>query len=468
MYGLVSWLLIFCMSVPFLQPFSIPLAAAKNRMNTQEVVETAPTVVVPEQKELTPEDKILSSMVALDLDGYCTINYPAAYFDYNAAESSGVYKQLEYNDSKSRIYMSYITGMAVGADIPGYIANDLAKVDTYTNDKVVQTYNNVEWMKITADKQIDDCNVYIYYTLNKDNTSAFWMKVKVKPESDDEIFNLIIEKMMNSYYLYALNGESIFGLPTTGYYAENPIESSTQADTSGKVANNDNGNSVFKYRGGYVLGADISDNWDDLEIILDGNKYKFPCKINDFLSTGFTVNDANIAAMLNIAILNQTEEDVEVASNDLAKIELTPKQSVNMKIQNENGTVATLLVYNDNEADKVKITECPVVGITIDKSKYIDNVATAEDEYYNEYTEADENASQNAKDEYNHELILARGATWDAYVDELERIYTHGSFTETIYSTDMKQIIFQLDNKSMTLRMGNLRDIKYIEIKCIK
>ena len=124
--------------------------------------------------------------------------------------------------------MSYVTRMAIGSDIPGYIANDLAKVDTYTNDKVEEEYNGVQWMKITADKQIDDCNVYIYYTLNKDATSAFWMKVKVKPEADDEVFNTIIEKMLISYNMYAPNGDFIFSTPNTGYYADNNITDNDQ------------------------------------------------------------------------------------------------------------------------------------------------------------------------------------------------------------------------------------------------
>ena len=463
MKSFLVWILTFVLMVPTTQPLAMPVNALKNKLTVSDnIVEEALPVVQQDIPEMTLEDKILSSMISIDIDGYATIGYPVTYFQYNTVESTGVYKQLDYNDNKSRIYMSYVTKMAIGADIPGYIANDLAKVDTYTNDKVEQEYNGVEWMKITADKQIDDCNVYIYYTLNRDNTSAFWMKVKVKPEADDEVFNTIIEKMLNSYNMYAPNGDFLFSTPNTGYYAENDVNNGTEADTSEYVANNDDNNQVFKYRGGYVLGADIADNWDELEIILDDKKFKLPSTLQKFIDAGFTANDANTVSLM------QSVEADEDGNKDYTQAELFASQLVTLTMENDNGTVITLDIKNGNASEKQNIMKCDVVAITVDSSKFIDKVETAEDEYYNDLTEVDEYASKNAKDDYNHELILARGVTWDAYVDELERIYTNGSFTDSIYTSDTKNILFQNGPKSMLLRMGNVKGIKYVKISCIE
>jgi len=464
MKAVLVWLLTFILLIPTTQPIAMPINALKNKLtvSSNEVIEEVVEIPQAEAPELTLEDKIMSSMISIDLDGYATIGYPVTYFTYNTVESTGVYKQLDYNDNKSRIYMSYVTKMALGSDIPGYIANDLAKVDTYTNDKVEEEYNGVQWMKITADKQIDDCNVYIYYTLNKDATSAFWMKVKVKPEADDEVFNTIIEKMLISYNMYAPNGDFIFSTPNTGYYADNNITDDTEANTSGYEANNDSDNQVFKYRGGYVLGADISDNWDELEIILDDHKFKLPSTLQTFIDAGYEANDADTVTLM------QSVEADEDGNKDYTKAELFASQTISLTMENDNGTVITLDIRNGNASEKQNIMSCDVVAITVDPSKFIDKVKTAEDEYYNDLTETDEYASQNAKDDYNHEMILARGATWDAYVDELERIYINGSFTETPYSTDTKNILFKNGPKSLLLKMGNVRGIKYIRLSCVE
>lgn len=462
MKALLTWLLTLLLMIPTTQPLAMPINAILNKEKTETVSGNAveePPIQIEEAKEMNLEDKILNSMITLDLEGYATIGYPVTYFTYNNTESTGVYKQLDYTDGKSRIYMSYITGMAVGADIPGYIANDLAKVNTYTNNKVEEEeHNGIEWMKITADNQIDDCNVYVYYALNSSGTSAFWMKVKVRPEEDNETFNTILDKMLNSFDMYAPSGEFIFNTPDSGYYSEHDVSDETEADTSEYVENNENDNQVFKYKGGYVLGADIADNWDELEIILDGEKFHIPSSLYKFLDAGYTVNDESLQDLLN----SIHEED----DRSLDNIELSASQTISLTLENENGTVVTLDVRNGNASEKQLITNCDVVGITVDSSRFIDTNKTAEDEYYNEMTEIDEYASQNAKDDYNHELILARGITWDAYVDEIERIYTTGSFTESPYSTEQKSIVFKNGPKTMELKMGNVKGISYIKLSC--
>lgn len=433
---------------PFTQAFAIPGIAELSELNADEVIEE-PIIepVVEEPKEISIDDKILSSMVTTDLEGYCTIQFPLKYFEQDISNSTGVYKQLNYVDNKSKIYMSYITGMAEGSDIPGYIANELAKVNTFTNDKVTENYNNVEWMKITADKQIDDCNVYIYYTLNKDKSSAFWMKVKVKPEAEDETFNKVLEKMLNSYDLYAPSG-TLFDTPTTGYYADNDVDNGTEADTDGHEANNDEDNQVFKFRGGYVEGADISDKWEDMQIILDGNKFQLPCKLYNFTDKGFKVNDSSI----------KNEDDQKVYAREFKRVQA----------QNDNGTVVTLIFYNDSATDIDTIVNCDIVGLIVDQEKFLNVTDTAEDDFFNGSESDDENASKNAKDEHNHELILARGITWGVYLDELKDIYNTGKYSKSYYSSSVTTSIFESGTKKMIIRTGNVRDIKYVELNCIE
>lgn len=226
------------------------------------------------------------------MEGYCTLNIPLSHFVINESNCTPTYKQIDYSDNKTRLYMSYITNMSTDTDIPGYISNEVAGVDTVTNDKMPITYGTYDWVRVKADHQEDDCNIYVYYTLSRDKTSAFWIKAKVSLESDDEKFHDIMEQMLNTYYLYAVSG-TIFDTPTTGFYENYDSNDGTVADTSDYQANSDK-NNVFKSRGGYVIGADISNNWKDLEIILDGTKFSLPSTVSSFENAGFELNDDTV------------------------------------------------------------------------------------------------------------------------------------------------------------------------------
>lgn len=457
MKTILNFLLCMCLLFSQMTPFT-PLVSKLNNLNKTEVVEDEPPVqdteavteTQPTEGEVETEEYSAkaSNFITLDMDGYCTLNVPLSHFSVNDGNCTATYKQIDYNDNKTRLYMSYITNMDTTADIPGYIAKEVAGVNTVTNDKTPIAYGSYDWVKIKADHQEDDCNIYIYYTLSKDKTSAFWIKAKVAAESDDEKFNDIMTQMLNTYYLYAVSG-TLFDTPTTGYYENYDNNNGTVADTSDYQANS-NVNNVFQSRGGYVIGANISNDWKDLEIILDGTKFSLPSTVASFENAGFELND------LSVNITEDNTRDLDVYRG----------QTKTLTYKNSNGTVVNLTVYNDDASEVRKFNECQVVAITIDADKFVDVVATDSSEVYNDETAASDMTATNAKDNFNHELILPGGITWGVYTDDLKSYY--GMCTQTNYTTGIQMLKWKSGNKQMIIRTNTVHDIRYVQLSCIE
>ena len=442
-----------CLLFSQMTPFT-PLVSKLNNLNKTEVVEDEPPVqdteavteTQPTEGEVETEEYSAkaSNFITLDMDGYCTLNVPLSHFSVNDGNCTATYKQIDYNDNKTRLYMSYITNMDTTADI----AKEVAGVNTVTNDKTPIAYGSYDWVKIKADHQEDDCNIYIYYTLSKDKTSAFWIKAKVAAESDDEKFNDIMTQMLNTYYLYAVSG-TLFDTPTTGYYENYDNNNGTVADTSDYQANS-NVNNVFQSRGGYVIGANISNDWKDLEIILDGTKFSLPSTVASFENAGFELND------LSVNVTEDNTRDLDVYRG----------QTKTLTYKNSNGTVVNLTVYNDDASEVRKFNECQVVAITIDADKFVDVVATDSSEVYNDETAASDMTATNAKDNFNHELILPGGITWGVYTDDLKSYY--GMCTQTNYTTGIQMLKWKSGNKQMIIRTNTVHDIRYVQLSCIE
>lgn len=457
MKTILNFLLCMCLLFSQMTPFT-PLVSKLNNLNKPEIIEgeqpvqdtEAVTETQPTEEEIETEEYSAkaSNFITLDMDGYCTLNVPLSHFSVNDGNCTATYKQIDYNDNKTRLYMSYITNMDTTADIPGYIAKEVAGVNTVTNDKTPIAYGSYDWVKIKADHQEDDCNIYIYYTLSKDKTSAFWIKAKVAAESDDEKFNDIMTQMLNTYYLYAVSG-TLFDTPTTGYYENYDNNNGTVADTSDYQANS-NVNNVFQSRGGYVIGANISNDWKDLEIILDGTKFSLPSTVASFENAGFELND------LSVNITEDNTRDLDVYRG----------QTKTLTYKNSNGTAVSLTVYNDDASEIRKFNKCQVVAITIDAEKFVDVVATDSSEVYNDETAASDMTATNAKDNFNHELILPGGITWGVYTDDLKSYY--GMCTQTNYTAGIQMLKWKSGNKQMIIRTNTVHDIRYVQLSCIE
>lgn len=71
----------------------------------------------------------------------------------------------------------------------------------------------------------------------------------------------------------------------------------------------------------------------------------------------------------------------------------------------------------------------------------------------------------NAKDKFNHELILPGGITWGVYTDDLKSYY--GICTQTSYNVGVNSLKWKSGNKQMIIRTNTVHGIKFVQISCI-
>lgn len=456
-------LLIFSLICPFGQPFS-PLTSSLVNNNSKSI-DIEPIVNV--DKSSTPKytasasgdakanmSNKNNSVTELDFTGYCTISVKDSNFKVLQTDTSDdAHKTLEYNDNKSTLYIGYVTDIDEDTDIKGFITFNQAKLNTTATNNTVEEKHGQEgkeitWTKIKADAKTNGFDQYLWYTTNTNEdtnlTSAFWIKAVVSPDVDSDRFIDDVTEILDTFNLYGGKG-TLFKTPNTGYYKN--YKNTTKANTKGYEAQNDQNNQVFKSRGGYVVGAKISSDWKDLEIILDGHKYTLSSgktKLTTFEGNGFKINDPNI----------NYDEDRKVYPGNVNEVQM----------RNSNGTVINVAFYNDNQTKEKDINTCTVVGITVDSSKLDAVNTTKSDEFYNSRTKKDAMAAQNAKDKSNHELILPNGITWGVYADDLKASY--GSCMSNPYDDNSLEMTWTAESgaKKLDIRTGNVSGIQYVRL----
>lgn len=402
-----------------MSPIGVSLFSANDDIGTGESIDL-PAIGNTQKSKTTPKDQTkkeeninkykASSFVTLDFEGYCTVEIPESHFKERDSSSATQY-ELEYKDNKSRLTMSYVTNIGSDADIPGYITREVAGVDTTTNNKVEETYgNNIKWMKVTSEKKVDGCNVYVYYTLNEDKSAAFWCRAKVAPDSDGEEFFDVLRQIFDTYQIYRSTG-SLFETPKTGLYEGS--EETTKGDTSNYKANT-LANQVFSTRGGYIPSADISADWADLEIILDGTKFQLPCTLDDFYNAKFEVNDKKV-----------TVNSMNVEAG----------KTLDVQLQNDNGTVVIATLYNSSLKMSQSADDCKIMRILVDSDRFL-NV-----------TQAEKEAKQRERDEAANKL---KQQMEDAEKEKTEN-KTEGNANKQFITIDKKVNIREKPNAKSTV-----------------
>lgn len=492
MHFLARWLLIFSVLFSSLNPFILFNTCITSVTNTSKTIDE-PSVnenIIESSTEVSTEEDTgykVKNFVSIDLEGYCTIEVPESHFTLNSSNSTNVYKTFTYKDKKSRLYMGYVTDIDTETDIPGYITIEVAGVQTVTNGKTEETYgDNQSWMMIPSENKEDGCNVYVWYTLNSDKTSAIWVKAKVTPDSDTDEFRDVMRQIFNSYSCYQVPGGSIFATPNTGYYASAELNDGKAENTEGYRANT-KAYTVFQTRGGYVSNADISENWQDLQIIIDGHKFELPCKMDDFYSAGFKINDRTL---------------------DDNSLTVYPDNTMKIKLINDKGTVISVTAKNASGTEKMHVDDCQVVTLKIDRGDFV-SMANANVEEFSsteeESTEASEEESNteesteeqsteeyekrdsevykakdtdaktgnitdklSADDSYEqHEMIIAGGVTWSVYSDDLISYFGQNMSRVKWNNGKQYKLTWQESEKSMTVVIGVLHTIQSVELSCV-
>lgn len=440
MKKLISFLLALCLTTPNLSPFSTLVLHFKNTdTESNETVskneeptslEVTPEITNTVEKEETTSSKI-NNFTDIDIEGYCTIKMPQSHFKIVDAESTSTQKVLQYKDNITKLTMSYTTNIDSGTDIPGYVTNELAKVDTTTNKKTEETYgNNITWVKIPSDNMEDGCNVYVWYTVSESSEtgkqSVFWVKAKVNTAIDNSEFQGVVKNIFDSYSMYAVSQGSIFDTPDSGYYKDKDTNDNKAENTSEYKANTGE-NTVFQKETGIIENKNISDKWTDLEMLVDDTKISVPCSVDKLYNIGFKVNDALFA----------------IEDEDYHK--LGPQTMTDINFTNSNGTTIVATFMNDSATETKNILDCKVYAVALDYNSAINQ--------------------ENSKN--RHDLVLPGGVTWKVYKDDLIDLYGSGC---TIYEhSDGGQDVLTWTHQEKEIRViiGKIHTISYAKISCL-
>lgn len=482
MKSILAFIISFCLAVPQLQPLGICMykSASNNKDNNvtdstedntlQDSTQQASEVVEPSTEDA---DSNISTNYTVDIDGYATVNINNTMFTQVAEMSSSTKQVWKYQDQKTRITMSYITNLDSSLDIPGYICKEAAGIDTLTNSKYEEDHAGKTWMIIPADKVINDMNCTVYYVLDDDSATAFWMLVQQAPESvSDTDLNASITAIMDSYNCY-YSSSTVFKTPTTGYYKDKAEKDNTVAKDTDQYLADSRDNTVHKTNDVGFTGAAISDDWEDMQIILDGVKYQLPNPLSTFLQGGYFLNDYYVTS---------------------GKTEVDPDTQVDVQLLNNKGTTITATIINTSTTKTRKAMNCAVIRLVIDSAMFVpaskakkiktgketDTKTTKKSSSKKNKSSSGKKKSSSSKKKSSsskktsskksstsdHEVIIAKGIDFDIYLEDLLSSFGDDCYYESL-GDKMNQYTWKNKDNSMIIITGPVQGIKKVTLSTV-
>jgi len=460
---IISIFLILSMLMSPVQSLIVPIVVKSNKdkqiqmqIEAQEELERQKQAELEAQRlaEEAKKNNKVTLNNTLDLDGYCNIKIPSEYFDV-LDESSFTRKVLRYKDKKTKVIMSYVTGIEEGTDIPGYIVREAADLDIVTNSKYNEELETGTWTIVPSEKPIDNNYPTVYYLLSEDETSAFWVRTNVYEESLGEEFDGIIREILNSIITYYGHG-TVFNTPETGYYQDGEVDGAETIANTEEYNENTDENTVFDTGNyGYDLSAEIGLKWSDLEILVDGTKIKVPCTLQDMNEAGFKINDSKV-------ISEDGTYPIGPSGND--KIDFI-----------KDGVTITSTFKNESNTDMMDIAECTITKIEINTTTFItksEEEVDAAEEYIEQSLEEDIDADTERLPERlkvfdsvgGHNVVLPGKIMINIYVQDL--LDQYGDPNQTIRQKNMN--VFTWDDKDagkqLVIGCGLVKNIQYISM----
>lgn len=416
-----------------------PITSVSDNPTETQAVDTVSEDTAQEEGS---SHKEVGSFITVELEGYCTIEVPQTHFKDSPNYSSTTQKQFLYTDDKSKVRLGFVTNLQDNIDVAGFITQEVAGVDIMTNDKQNVTYGDKEYVVVNSPDPINGLNVRVYY-LERPG-SAFWARVEVAPDSDDEEFESALAAMFQSIRVYYLDSGSVFETPTTGIY-ETMEQESSPSDNQDRYTETSMYNTLFGDRGGYVEDADIPTNWTSMQMIVDGEKIQVPCTPQDLYSAGFRVNQSNLA----------TDND----GNYL----LAALQTATVNFVNDNGTVIVTTIENESGTDRVKLDDCSITSILVDRANFTERSQTT-------FTIKEEDVSKDSETLQGftlNEIANITKTTYNklndeerAYVDEVRQNIEEGRYKnpDALYGSDEAQEMYTDEELEILKNGGTLEE----------
>lgn len=411
-------------------------------VGSNTVAET-PTETAVSNNEATQQNSgEVGSFITSELEGYCTIEVPQSHFKDSPNYSSTIQKQFLYKDDKSRIRVGFVVDLKEDIDLAGFITQEVAGVNIMTNDKEDITIGDKNYTVVRSPEPINGLNTRVYYLPR--TTSAFWARVEVAPDSDNEEFQSAVDAILQSVQVYYLDSGSLFETPTTGIY-ETLEQDSSPSDNQDRYTETSMYNTLFGDRGGYIEDADIPTNWTSMQLIVDGQKLHVPCSPQDLYDAGFKVNQTNIGE----------DEDGNYI--------LAVLQTATVNFVNDNGTVIVTTIENDSGSDRKLLDDCSITSILVDRSNFTErsqtDVVVKEDDISKDSKILQgftlEEISEITKTTYNRLNDEER-----AYVDEVTKNIEEGRYKhpDALYGSPEAQEMYTDEEMEIIKNGGTLEE----------
>lgn len=355
-----------------------------------------------------------------DIEGYSIINIPETHFTLSADKSSKQAKRYAYTwDDLSYVDIKYVTGITEN-DIANPGVNLCEFKAEPEHEKI--TCGDLEAIKLIGDTSEDDYT-RLSWCVNK-GKSALIINGYVAPGVDKVPFSEAIESAIAKTSIYYIS-KTVFETPTTGYYATVDLGQFDKTENNTETGEVDTpvieDNTVGGDKPGTIKSDKVTDNWEDLRVVLDGNMLEVPCRLSDLLDYGYKVKDADVVG-------------------DIVKVGYQAK----LILYKDNGV--TITVHAQNRTDSsLRIEALDVDKIIINKDDF---------GYYVNESEFNKNNLP--------ELIAVCGITWDVEYETIKELL-EGFVKKELVNGDF-QLTFNRLDKTLIITTKNYKDINQIEM----
>ena len=180
-------------------------------------------------------------------------------------------------------------------------------------------------------------------------------------------------------------------------------------------------------------------------MIVDGKKIQVPCTPQDLYSAGFRVNQSNLA----------TDND----GNYL----LAALQTATVNFVNDNGTVIVTTIENESGTDRVKLDDCSITSILVDRANFTERSQTT-------FTIKEEDVSKDSETLQGftlNEIANITKTTYNrlddeerAYVDEVRQNIEEGRYKnpDALYGSDEAQEMYTDEELEILKNGGTLEE----------
>lgn len=372
-----------------------------------------------------------------DIDNYAVLYLPESHFTLSDTNNSKSSLNFNYLDAFSSLNISYKSKVDTEESL-----NSIIGMEENIQEQRVEN-SNLNMFRYEAEAKENEMRHTCWIVKQAD--SILIADAIVYPETDYEAFKLALEAGLDKSNIYYVS-DYVFSVPETGYYSqfiEYEVQDNNVNNNNESNVNNNSSTKQESYSG--ILDTDeISGDWKDMKVKLDGDIIELPCKLGDLLNLGYATNDS-LEELSNSQISNEiTDENGNVITEQI-EYKFNSDFIKSIYLVKNNGVTIKVEVSNNTDND-INLEELDVKQLKISREEFGKFTSQSK------YTEI-----------YLPELIYVGGATWDISADGFLKILN----TREVYKIEQAKGGFKIGTSNTEKEIEVITD-GYSNISSIK